>query len=121
VYINGNWWNNRGCWKSTQKNGDNTVYTLGADENLAGNNNRDLDVSYDDLVIWYGIPPPHERTAPYSVAKGMTLIVMIVLVIMVRMIVTVMMVVAVLMIMVVAVIVMMSGDDDGHSNGGDKW
>jgi hypothetical protein len=121
VYINGNWWNNRGCWKNTQENGENTVYTLGADESLAGNNNRDLDVSYDDLVIWYGIPPHHERIAPYSVAEGMVLIVMIVLVIMVRMIVTVIMVVVVLMLTVVAVIVMMSGDDVGYSNGGDEW
>ena len=62
------------CFNSTSSTEPNHIYTLGADESLAGNTNRDLDVSYDDLVISYTPVPQNHQVSPASIARGMIFI-----------------------------------------------
>ena len=70
AYSNGDTFHKRKCWNDKKNYNSNSIYTLGADESLAGNTNRDLDVSYDDVVILYRHPSHHERKSPNNVATG---------------------------------------------------
>lgn len=65
----GNWHNKKRC-NNQGLNSTNHVYTIGADESLAGNANRDLDVAIDELVIMFSAMAGNERAAPYHLATG---------------------------------------------------
>lgn len=72
VYSNGHSTARRKCENSGNGNQHNPVYTLGADEALAGNSNRDFDVSFDDLVLLFQSSLSNtEIKAPTDVATGM--------------------------------------------------
>ena len=81
VYNNGGWHNKRNCWSPGDNSQHNHVYTLGADESLAGNSNRDLDVSYDDLVILFSTASADEIRSPSNVARGMVIMKVVMMVI----------------------------------------
>ena len=72
IYYFGGRRGKKACWKTGSSTVHNHIYTLGADESLAGNSNRDFNVSYDELVIWYGRPSSHEVSASTNVAQGKT-------------------------------------------------
>ncbi|XP_028396320.1 uncharacterized protein LOC114520285 [Dendronephthya gigantea] len=73
VYMNGNPTAKRKCLATENTTQHNPVYTLGADEALAGNSNRDLDVSFDDLVILFqSWLSDSELKAPYRLATQLS-------------------------------------------------
>lgn len=69
IYNQGNWHKKKGC-NNQGLNSINHVYTIGADESVAGNANRDLDVAIDELVIMFSAMEGNERAAPYHLATG---------------------------------------------------
>lgn len=71
TYFYGGKRNRKKCFNPSNATQHNHIYTLGADESLAGNANRDLDVSYDDLVISYATIPQHHQASPAAIARGM--------------------------------------------------
>ena len=77
VYNFGDRRGRKACWQTASNSKHNHIYTLGADQSLAGNSNRNLDVSYDELVIWYGKPSAQELKASRYVVEGMVLVVVV--------------------------------------------